>query len=145
MKATTMGNIISMPVSLSHTGDRIKTNLECAAKNALVLGATGATAYTIAPKTTHIIAKDLFNGVSKFKPEAKTIIGKAVDVSKNLVSHTGTAGKALPSKVKIVMGAGLAASGILALNNRYEIGKIDGRHQTVKKIIQQTNGSGLYI
>lgn len=140
-----MSNIISMPVSLSHTGDRIKKNLEFTAKNALVIGATGAAAYGIAPKATPAIAKDLFNGVSKYTPEAKTFFGKAAEVSKNFVSQTGTAWKALPTKAKMVIGSGLAVSSMLALNNRYEIGKIDGKHETVKKIIQQTNGSGLYI
>lgn len=140
-----MSNIISMPVSGSHAVDRFKTNVKYAAKNALTVGATGAGMYLVAPKATTAVAGDLFNGIAKFKPEAKTLIGKTGQVFKNVASHSSTAWKALPSKAKMVFGAGLAVSGLLALNNNYDIGKIDGKHQTIKRVIQNTNGSGLYI
>lgn len=140
-----MSNLINMPVSGSHAVDRFKTNMKYSAKTGLTVGATGLGMCMVAPKETLAAGERLFSGITKFKPEAKSIIGKTGEICKNIATQSGTAWKTLPGKAKVIFGAGLAATSLLALGNNYKLGKIDGKHETIKKILKQTNGNGLYI
>lgn len=140
-----MINSLNMPVSMSHAVDQFKTKVKYDVKNVATVAGTGAAAYLVAPKATPQVAKSFVNGISTFTPQAKNFLGKALEHSKNLFSQTGKAWNALPPKAKVVVGAGIAILGLLGLGRSYEMGKVDGKHQTVKELIKHTNESGLYI
>lgn len=140
-----MNSRLNMPVSLSHATDRIKTNFKYNAKSLATVGATGAAAYLVSPKMTPQIAKNFAKGISNYAPQSKTLIGKGLSHINNFLAQTGTAWNALPPKAKVVIGLGIAALSILGLKHSYDIGQIDGKHQTVKEMIKHTNESGLYV
>lgn len=140
-----MMNSLNMPVSVSHAADRFKTNFKYSAKNAATVGATGAAAYLVAPKVTPQVAKNFFQGVSSHIPQSKNIMGKAISHVNNFLGQTDKAWNALPPKAKVVVGLGIAALSLLGLKHSYELGKVDGKHHTVKDMIKHTNKTGLYV
>ena len=140
-----MINTLNMPVSVSHAADRIKTNVKYNFKSLATTGATGAAAYLVAPKVTPQIAKNFIKGIADYAPQSKTLIGKGLSYINNFIGQTGTAWNALPPKAKVIVGAGIAVLGLLGLKHSYDMGQIDGKHQTVKEMIKHTNESGLYV